>query len=300
MVMNEIKNLLKKYEENNAKCYIEKICEVLNENIIESPFNTFHYWDDVEINGYYTPCIVEQRHGYDYALYPIDNNISQRLVELTERRGGNQMKIFNKLKQVTNKEEQMKIMWAISQWYDYGLSIKPIIPKNHKELTQYIDKCLKDRENDYGDYIDIKGVATNVPCMPLGVHDGTFIGNYYAVINQFEEDCCLNYSIDEEKEMLKETGVGECLYKLNRNEAIKQEIKFIKNVIKEIDKISEETDDHVWDEGPIETTLEVYTTLEKQCQKIIDKLNIDFELMEYGIEPCSVVKAIELIEKEIL
>ena len=210
------------------------------------------------------------------------------------------MKIFNKLKQVTNKEEQMKIMWAISQWYDYGLSIKPIIPKNHKELTQYIDKCLKDRENDYGDYIDIKGVATNVPCMPLGVHDGTFIGNYYAVINQFEEDCCLNYSIDEEKEMLKETGVGECLYKLNRNEAIKQEIKFIKNVIKEIDKISEETDDHVWDEGPIETTLEVYTTLEKQCQKIIDKLNIDFELMEYGIEPCSVVKAIELIEKEIL
>lgn len=299
MVMNEIQNLLKKYEKNNAKCYIEKICEVLNDNIVKYPFDTFHYWDDIKINEHYTSCIIEQRHGYDYALYPIDDNLNQRLTELIQRRGGDHMKIFNELKQITNEKEQLKIMWAISQWYDYGPSIKPIIPKDYKELKQYIDKCLEKQGDCYGDYIDIRSATVNMPCMPLGVHNGTFIGNYYRIIDQFEEDCCLNYSMDEEKAILEQTGIGECLYKLNRNKAIKEQIKIIKNTIKVINNASEEIDDEIWDLGPIETTLKVYEILEQECQKIINKLNIDFDISEYHITK-GVPKAIKLIEKELI
>lgn len=84
-----------------------------------------------------------------------------------------------------------------------------------------------------------------------------------------------------------------------KKQAIKQEIKFIKNIIKEIHKISEETDDDIWDAGPIETTFEVYTILENKCKKILNELNIDFNMSEYTPTE-NIPKAIELIEKEIL
>ena len=67
-----------------------------------------------------------------------------------------------------------------------------------------------------------------------------------------------------------------------------------------IDNISEETNDEVWDMGLIETGYEIYTTLEIECQKIINELNIDFNVMKYGTPVESIPKAIELIEKEIL
>lgn len=80
--------------------------------------------------------------------------------------------------------------------------------------------------------------------------------------------------------------------------AIKWQIRFIKNVLKEINEVDKRTTDSVWDLGPIETTYNVYTTLEEECQKIINELNIDFDMSEWHITK-SVPKAIKLIEEKI-
>lgn len=83
-------------------------------------------------------------------------------------------------------------------------------------------------------------------------------------------------------------------------QVIQKQIKMIKNTIEVIDNISKETDDDIWDMGPIETGFEIYKILEKEMQKIINKLNIDFNLIENGNPIQSIEKAIKLIEKEIL
>ena len=85
-----------------------------------------------------------------------------------------------------------------------------------------------------------------------------------------------------------------------KKQAIQKQIKMIKNTIEVIDNISKETNDDIWDMGPIETGYEIYETLEKETQKIINKLNINFNLIENGNPVQSIEKAIKLIEKEIL
>lgn len=210
------------------------------------------------------------------------------------------MKTFEELRKITNKEEQIEVMKMIQDWYDEYKGINPIIPKSKKELKEYIDKCLKDSAKyfpSYGSMINIK-VMMDIPCMSLNLEDETFVGHYYEVINQFEKDC--DWHPSEVKEEILEPFNDYLKTNNIKKEAIKTEIKMIKDTIEVINNISNKTNDEIWDMGVIETGYEIYTTLEKECQKIINELNINFNLMEYGSPTESIPKAIELIEKEIL
>lgn len=92
--IDKIKLLLEKYQETNNHEFIEDICLILSDAIFPidykqgNSFNRFHYWDDIEVNGIDTPCIVEERHGYDYAFYPIVSidSLRQILEEMLEER----------------------------------------------------------------------------------------------------------------------------------------------------------------------------------------------------------------------
>lgn len=303
MKMNKIEYLLKNYEENKNKEYIEKICEILNENIIESPFNTFHYWDDIKINGHYISCIIEQRHGYDYALYPIDDNLNQRLKELIEK-GVDNMKETNlkesdimieEIKNMMNNatdEQRLQIAQLHKNLTD-GIVANTFIYDSEAKITESITKRLQKYTPSV---IKINIYYNDAPYILYDDNDELRAHSWNNFIKILTEDIFTFYST----EMIKEEYYDNIKAIIDiEKQAIKQEIKFIKNVIEEINKISKETDDEIWDTGLIETTFEVYITLEKECKKILNELNINFNMSEYTPTE-SIPKAIELIEKEIL
>ena len=196
-------------------------------------------------------------------------------------------------KEVDNMKEKIKIVDCYGTDADgfetyvaqaYELNLELIIA--YKDINKpHINVDIKNAER-VDRYLQSLGYYSEALYVDMNVLQGCDV---YTIDIYFEEkgrkwlkDMILNY-INSTKEV----------------EAIQQQVKFIKNVIEEINKISKEVDDEIWDAGLIDTTFEVYTILEKECQRIANELNIDFDMNEYTPTE-GVPKAIELIEKEIL
>lgn len=166
--------------------------------------------------------------------------------------------------------------------------------------------------NEINTYIIISFKDINKPKINVDIDKTQEVDKYLMKLGYYSEVLYFNMSVLQSCDAytidihLKNDG---CMWLKNiileynksniQKQVIKQEIKFIKKVIEEINKISKETDDEIWDAGLIETTFEVYITLEKECKKILNELNINFNMSEYTPTE-SIPKAIELIEKEIL
>lgn len=167
--------------------------------------------------------------------------------------------------------------------------------------------------NEINTYIIISFKDINKPKINVDIDKTQEVDKYLMKLGYYSEVLYFNMSVLQGCDAYTidiHLGTEGCMWLKNiileynksniQKQAIKQEIKMIKNAMKVIDDISEETNDEIWDMGVMETGYEIYTTLEIECQKIINELNIDFNVMEYGTPVESIPKAIELIEKEIL
>ena len=81
----KIKELSEKYIETKDTKNIDEICEILNIVIMPEKEHIDFYWSDIEANGINQLCIIEGRHGYDHAYYPIDEDLYWRMKEVVER-----------------------------------------------------------------------------------------------------------------------------------------------------------------------------------------------------------------------
>lgn len=82
----KIIELSKKYIETEDTENIDEICEILNIVVMPEREQIEFYWiSDIEVNGMNQLCIIEGRHGYDHAYYPIDEDLYWRIKEVVER-----------------------------------------------------------------------------------------------------------------------------------------------------------------------------------------------------------------------
>lgn len=81
----KIKELSEKYIETKDTKNIDEICEILNIVIMSEKELINFYWSDIKVNGMNQLCIIEGRHGYDHAYYPIDEDLYWRMKEVVER-----------------------------------------------------------------------------------------------------------------------------------------------------------------------------------------------------------------------
>lgn len=82
----KIRELSKKYIETEDTENIDEICKILNIVVMPEREQIEFYWiSDIKVNGMDQLCIIEGRHGYDHAYYPIDEDLYWRMKEVVER-----------------------------------------------------------------------------------------------------------------------------------------------------------------------------------------------------------------------
>lgn len=82
----KIRELSKKYIETEDTENIDEICKILNIVVMPERKQIEFYWiSDIKVNGMNQLCIIEGRHGYDHAYYPIDEDLYWRMKEVVER-----------------------------------------------------------------------------------------------------------------------------------------------------------------------------------------------------------------------
>lgn len=85
-VTQKIRELSKKYIETEDTENIDEICKILNIVVMPERKQIEFYWiSDIIVNGMDQLCIIEGRHGYDHAYYPIDEDLYWRMKEVVER-----------------------------------------------------------------------------------------------------------------------------------------------------------------------------------------------------------------------
>ena len=201
--------------------------------------------------------------------------------------------IKNMMKKATNKQK-FEIATLHKNLSD-GIVSNVFIFDSQEEAY----KDIKERLQKYTPSIMITNVYHNdAPYLIFDSDDEIRFHSWHKFINLLTEYIFEFY----DTELIKEEYYNNIkeIIENKQKEAIKQQIKLIQNIIKEIDNIDKETNDEIWDMGVIETSFEIYMTLEKECQQILNELNINYNMIEDGNPTETIPKAIELIEEKIL